>query len=306
MALSPATTKSITPRVYVHARDTTSAPAQRERWVVFDSFPNSGVGIRIPINTGTVAIESLGGYRLVRKLGEGPRAEVFLAHPHRVADDAIPAAIKIFRSGVPESEISREIEALSRGSGEHTVALLDLTTGPTGAPALILSRCASGSVARLLATTTVLFVGEAVTILAPIVGAVGRLHDAGVAHRAIRPEAVLFDAAGAPILGCFGHAVILTPGLSAAAREAEPALTTDLRALKQLVVTVLDRVGEDATGAVDWLVTSDPGDTSLARFPAGATIHARRSDGSRSASRGRAGCSGDPGPPPESEPGPSA
>ena len=212
-------------------------------------------------NTGCVVIESLGGYRLIRKIGEGPRAEVFLAHPHRVAADAIPAAIKIFRGGVTDTSITLEIEALSRAAGEHTLELLDLTTAPNGAPALILSRCASGSVGKLIGQRPHLRPGEAITILVPIVRALQRMHDAGVAHGGIRPDAVLFDTVGAPTLACFGHAHLLSPRMPAAGREVEPALAVDLGAMKHLAMTILDQVSDDpAVDVLTWLRNIEPAD----------------------------------------------
>ncbi|GGK85996.1 hypothetical protein GCM10007382_02500 [Salinibacterium xinjiangense] len=206
-----------------------------------------------------MAIESLGGYRLVRKVSDGARAEIFLAHPLRTATDTIPAAVKIFRPEVTEQSIMVEIEALSRSCGAHVLELLDLTTAPDGRPALILMRCASGSVGRLARTRTEFRPGEVITILAPVTLALRRLHDQGVAHAGIRPDAVLFDAAGTPMLGCFGRARLFPSDLSSAVRHAEPAFSTDLDALKQLAIVVLGQVRDDPTRAVlDWLHRSDP------------------------------------------------
>ena len=212
-------------------------------------------------DTGGVAIESLGGYRLVRKVSDGARAEIFLAHPLRTAAGTIPAAIKIFRSGVTEQSIMVEIEALSRSCGAHVLELLDLTTGPDGRPALILARCASGSVGRLVRAGAEFRPGEAITILAPLTLALRRLHDRGVAHAGIRPDSVLFDAAGTPMLGCFGRASLFPAALPSAVRDAELAFSADLEAFRKLAIVVLGQVRDDPTRTVlDWLHRSGPVD----------------------------------------------
>ena len=209
-----------------------------------------------------MVIDSLGGYRLIRKLGEGPRAQVFLAHPHREADDAIPAAIKIFHPGVSEESITLEAEALSRGAGPHSLELLDLTTGPGGVPALILTRCANGTVGRLIRERPNLRPGEAITIMAPIALTLGRLHVSGATHGAIRPDSILFDQSGAPTLACFGNARLIDSGMPAASRDAQPGLQSDLEAMRALATLVLEHVHDDAAAnLVEWLRSCVPSES---------------------------------------------
>lgn len=208
-----------------------------------------------------VVMDSLGGYRLIRKLGDGPRAQVFLAYPYREADDAIPAAIKIFHSSVSDESITLEAEALSRGAGSHSLELLDLTTGPGGAPAFILARCANGTVGRLLRERPDLRPGEAITVLAPITTTLSRLHDSGVTHGSIRPDSILFDQSGAPTLACFGNARLIESRMPDAGRDAQPGLQSDLHAMRVLAKMVLERVHDDAaSGMVEWLKSCFPGE----------------------------------------------
>jgi hypothetical protein len=191
----------------------------------------------------------LGGYRLLRTIGVGSRAQVFLAHPIREDADLTPVVVKVYGQAVRDEWVFAEIEALSRASGDHVVGLLDVTSAPGGAPALILTRHASGSLARLLGDRAPLEAGEAITILAPLATALARMHAAGVAHGSVGPGAVLFDATGAPALACFGRATLFAPGLPPARLETEPAALTDALAFASLAATVLERAG--ATGLAE-------------------------------------------------------
>jgi hypothetical protein len=193
-----------------------------------------------------VVLDSLGGYRLLRTIGVGSRAEVLLAHPVRPDADLAPVVVKVYGASVSDESIMAEVEALSRAAGEHVVRLIDVTATPEGAPALILSRHAAGSLARLLADRGALRAGEAITVLAPVAVALARMHSAGVAHGAIGPGAVLFDAAGAPALACFGRAALFPPGLPAAGLEAEQAVLADVLAFGALAAGILEGAGATA------------------------------------------------------------
>ncbi len=190
-----------------------------------------------------VLLDTLGGYRLLRTIGVGSRAEVFLAHPVGGATDGPPVVIKVFGSAVSDESIITEIEALTRAQGDHVVRLLDVTSTAEGAPALILERHASGSLARLRSERAGVEAGEVVTLLAPLATALGRMHNAGVAHGALGPGAVLFDPAGTPTLACFGRATLTSAGLPVALLEAEQAVLDDVLAFGALAAELLEAVG---------------------------------------------------------------
>jgi hypothetical protein len=200
-----------------------------------------------------MAMETLGGYRIIRKLGEGGRAQVQLAH----ADDAEqhPVALKIYRDGVSLQSVLTEIEALHLAAGPHVQRLLDVAPDRDGRPALVLERLPAGGLDGLLHRREHLAAGEAITILAPLAGALARLHDAGVQHGGVTAGAVLFDAEGAPVLTGFGRARLVAAGMSMAARDAEPGFAADLGQFAALAREVLDRVPGEASR-----VLREPGD----------------------------------------------
>jgi hypothetical protein len=212
---------------------------------------------RMPQALDTRTMETVGGYRLVRKLGAGERAEIHLGHAgHRdpPADDRI-AAIKVYRPATDDTSIDREIEALARSSSRHLLELRDLATGPDGRPCLIMPRLGSGTLGRLLAVRGTVEPGEAVSILVPLVDAVRELHRVGVAHGAVAAGSVLFDDRGAPVLVAFGAVTLIgefpaTEGgqsLTPAQLEGDSRAFDDRAGLRDLVAVILDRL---AIGAV--------------------------------------------------------
>jgi hypothetical protein len=211
-------------------------------------------------------MDSIGGYRLVRKLGEGPRAEVHLA---RADGDDASVVIKQYRPDIGAESVSTEIEALARGVGEHTVALLDVATAPSRQLALVLARLSGGSLGRLLAHRASLAIGEVVGILAPLAETIEGLHAVGVVHGGVRTESVLFDGDGIPVLACFGNAALIQPGLPPALLELEVGPELDRQAFMALARAVLDRADDqDAVAVVVDLLRGSLGSGWGARFGA--------------------------------------
>ncbi|MEO7121692.1 MAG: protein kinase, partial [Lacisediminihabitans sp.] len=205
-------------------------------------------------------MDIIGGYRLVRRLGVGDRAEVFLGHSDRAdATHGSTVAIKIFRPGVDEHSIDEEVAVLSRTNSRHLLRVNDVATAATGRHCLVLPRLSGGSLGRLLADRTQLEPGEVVTILAPLADAIAQLHELGCCHGSLRPRSVHFDELGAPVLACFGRAT--TFGIRKGTEEitqatpaemmAEPRVADDVQQLRTLAVLVLARTAQGHTSATE-------------------------------------------------------
>ncbi|GAB3044334.1 hypothetical protein GCM10027052_28260 [Parafrigoribacterium mesophilum] len=202
-------------------------------------------------------MDTIGGYRLVRLLGFGARAEVYLGHAGAGAEGAPrAAALKRYRPGVDRHSIDTELEALSRADSPHLLRLRDVATDSSGMPCAILQRLGADNLAHILIARNLLAAGEAVTILAPLVRAVAELHRAGVAHGAVRLSTVLFDEVGAPVLIGFGAATLIGAqpagaehSLTAAQLSAHPAVLRDLTDVAALCSRVLDRTQHTGSGS---------------------------------------------------------
>lgn len=195
--------------------------------------------------------DTLIGYRLVRLIGSGPRAEVFLAVPG--SGEGGPVALKVPLPGTSEASMLIEAEALDRAAGEHVVGLHDLATGPLGTPVLVLSRIPGPSLAQLLARRGPLTAGEAITVLVPVHAALTRVHASGVSHGRVGADAVLFAADGAPVLARFGAATLGEPDRTEAALDADADVSADRRAYRALAEQLLVGAGAAADlELVDW------------------------------------------------------
>jgi hypothetical protein len=198
------------------------------------------------------------GYRLVRKLAVGSRANVYLG-----AGSSGTVALKIFDSALDRDSVDSEIEALGRLESPHFVRLLDLASTGDDTPSLVLERIRGGSVATLLRERNTIERGEVVTLLAPLARLVTELQLAGVAHGNLGAASIHLGERGAPVLLGLGHATLFGAGAPPAALDHEPAAAADRSALGALALHLLERVRDaqqDARGMefAQWIRAAPP------------------------------------------------
>ncbi len=147
------------------------------------------------------------GYDVLAPLGSGGSAQVWRAR--RLADDLL-VAVKVVpvQSGAMSATL-REASVLARVHHPHVLHLYDVLSlpGPDGRPAavaLAVQLAAGGSLAQVLAARGHLTVGELVTVLAPLAGALSDLHRVGVIHGDVSAGNVLFLSDGMPMLADLG------------------------------------------------------------------------------------------------------
>lgn len=196
--------------------------------------------------------EIIGGHRLLRRLGSGPTAEVWLAAP-AVAEDGERVALKLIRPGESIDRASLEAEALWRARGPHVVRLRDAVPLASGTPFLILDAVPHELHTVLAAGITP---GGAVTLLVPLAQELARLHAVGVSHGGIRLSAIGVDHRGAPILLGFGAA---QSGRVDAARRLADCVAFAALALVVLTAVVESRRTEEWSRLTAWLGASLPG-----------------------------------------------
>jgi hypothetical protein len=215
-----------------------------------------------------LAARRLAGYRVLRSLARDERAEVFLGFAEREIDASAPndppdrdeteptTVALATMSATPQrwGEMLDVLEALERAHGPHVVEVLDVDADEE-VLCVVFERLPNGSLADLLASRERLEAGEVVTIVAPLADAIQRMHEAGVAHGALRSRTVMFRADGAPVLIGFGRASLFASGAAEVVREREPGVCADRRAIRELACMLLSRVAGSRARAARALIT---------------------------------------------------
>src|SRR5262249_7187531 len=148
---------------------------------------------RAPRDSGTVVADS---YRLDRVLGEGGMGVVWAAE--RIETGEL-VAIKFLKDGADANaciRFVREGRAARTVRHPHVVTIFEVLELDDGSPAIVMERLIGESLADKLQRETVVELRELVSILVPVISAVGTAHEVGVVHRDLKPENIFLSRAG--------------------------------------------------------------------------------------------------------------
>src|SRR5579872_7059830 len=167
-----------------------------------DSRPQSAAGAPGPALL-------LDDYEIVRPLGAGAMAAVYLARDRRLRRDV---ALKVFRPGrlLKPRELFRirtEAEAIARLSHPNIVQIFEIGESG-GVPYLVLELAAQGTLSQKLQQFP-FAPRAAATLIVTLARALQHAHDRQVIHRDLKPANVLFAADGTPKVTDFGLAKVL-------------------------------------------------------------------------------------------------
>jgi serine/threonine protein kinase len=147
-------------------------------------------------------VESVGGYRLERRLGEGSAGLVFEA----LGEDGARVALKLLRperagEAAAQARFLREARLAQRISSRHVVPILEV-----GESYLVMPYYPHGSLAQRLRERRALTLGATVRLAAELGRGLDALHAHGILHRDVKPSNVLLADDGTAALSDFGLA----------------------------------------------------------------------------------------------------
>lgn len=202
--------------------------------------------------------EQHGSYRLLRLLGEGGFAQVYLAE-HRFLHTW--AAIKVLQTRLIQLDelqaFLTEAQLVARLSHPHIVRILDFGIAE-GIPFLVMEYAPNGTLRRRHPRGTQLSPATMLPSMQQVAEALQYAHDRGVIHRDIKPENMLLDAQNQVVLADFGIATLAAS--SQAFREQVLVGTAAYMAPEQFQGHPLPASDQYALGVVayEWLAGTWP------------------------------------------------
>lgn len=143
----------------------------------------------------------LAGYGVEGFIGSGGSADVWRI----TAPGGAHLAAKVFREA-GEASGRAEWRSMRRHAGAHVMPVIDFLRDDAGRSVLLMPYQSGGSLYDVVVGRGGLTAGECVTALAPVAGALARIHDGGCLHGDVTPKNILFDGEGRPVLSDLGAA----------------------------------------------------------------------------------------------------
>jgi serine/threonine protein kinase len=179
--------------------------------------------------------EHLGNYRLLRLLGRGGFATVYLGE-HAYLKSL--AALKVLHTHLNEEDAAqfiREAQILAGLAHPHIVRVLDFAV-QDGMPFLVMEYAPGGTLRQRHPKETLLLLETIVSFVGQTASALQYAHDQRLIHRDVKPENMLLTARDELVLSDFGLALLTPQTLSGSTQAMDQSMagTTSYTAPEQL------------------------------------------------------------------------
>ena len=150
--------------------------------------------------------QQLGNYRLVRFLGQGGFADVYLGEHVYLKSYA---ALKVLHRTLKEEDVERflsEAQTLVQLRHAHIVRVLEFIF-EQDTPVLVMDYALGGTARQRYPTGSCLPLATTVAYLRQVAAALQYAHNRSIIHRDVKPDNILFDSDRQILLGDFGLAL---------------------------------------------------------------------------------------------------
>jgi serine/threonine protein kinase len=162
--------------------------------------------------------QQVGAYRLLRVLGEGGFATVYLGEHRHLGTLAALKLLHLSFSPEDGEAFRREAQLIARLEHPHIERVLDYDV-QAGTPFLVMSFAPGGTLRSVHPKGTVLPLSTVVDYVTQVAEALQYAHDRGIIHRDVKPENLLVGARQEVLLGDFGIAVLSQRSRSVSTQE---------------------------------------------------------------------------------------
>lgn len=161
------------------------------------------------MTTQAPALRKLGRFQLLRELGRGAQAQVWLAHDPRLEREV---ALKLLDPGAGEDALSQwlhEARSVSRLTHPHIVPVFEADEHEDQ-PYLVFEYVEGPTLAEARRAKPKMPAREAVQLMLGVLDALAAAHEQGIVHRDLKPSNILLGRDGRPRVMDFGIAARTT------------------------------------------------------------------------------------------------